>query len=313
MTTRIGGNQGATWSNISRRIKRAGLTLMELVVVLAVLAAVAGILAPLLPNLLRRAHKATDATQTGELSKAIQMYQASFISYPDNFDSLVGADGAFPTYLPTDDAADGPFGGFVKAATLTADEAGALNRVGIAFVQPLLSAPTAAPTAADYSAGFHPTMNPYPSGSTIASNKVTVSGNTTTKFAILNLPVTTTAPDGSGGTTTTTTTTKVPARFLQTLRDADPTARYVVFGVGSRSSMIGQTIQEAPMSTPQKKSFTPDNTYCRVGAIFKISGVEVERSERARFVCTVALEDDELETTEKDIVGYYQVSRDPRN
>lgn len=266
---------------------RRGLTLMELVVVLSVLAAVAAILVPLLPNLLRRAHKATDATQTSELSKAVQTYQAAYMSYPDNFDLLTTGTGGFAAFLPEDDG--NVFGGFVTSGTLTSDELGALNRVGIQFLQPLATTTTGS--------GFHPTMNPYPPGSTILTNQITVKSATNVNFAILN----------------TTAITAANPSFLQAARLSDTTARFVVFGVGPRSSMVGTIIQEAPTSVPQNKSFTPDTMYSRVGLVFKVSGVEVQRSERARLVAAVALEDDELETTEKDIIGYYQVSRDARN
>jgi hypothetical protein len=97
--------------------------------------------------------------------------------------------------------------------------------------------------------------------------------------------------------------------FLQAQYTADPTATYVVFGVGSRCSMVGQTIQDAPTSVPQEAGFTPANTYCRVGVVFKVSGNEVANADnRAKFIAAVALEDDELESTEKDLTGYYQVS-----
>ena len=98
--------------------------------------------------------------------------------------------------------------------------------------------------------------------------------------------------------------------FLQSVFAADPTARYVVFGVGARCSMVGTTVQDAPTSIPQNKSFTPETLYSRVGVVFKVSGAEVSRTERARFIAAVALEDDELETTEKDLVGYYKMAQE---
>src|SRR5436305_9294989 len=88
---------------------RRGLTLIELIVVMAILVALAAILIPLFPNMLRRAHKATDATQSGEVAKAVQMYQASYYSYPDNFDLLLDGSGAFPSYLPWNKSANGSF------------------------------------------------------------------------------------------------------------------------------------------------------------------------------------------------------------
>lgn len=281
-----------------RRIgNRCGLTLMELVVVLAVLAAVAAILVPLLPNLLRRAHKATDATQTSEVTKAMQTYQASYMSYPDNFDLLTdGTSTTFPTYLPAD---DGTFGGFVMATTLSDEERAALGRVGIQYVQPLAST-TSGPK-------FHPTMNPYPN-----SNDTVVTG---TSNPVLNNQKDITASTNANLTFAVITTTafqKNPS-FLQSARAADPTARFVVFGLGARSSAVGTVMQDAPTSVPQNKTLTPDTLYSRVGLVFKVSGVEVARTERARFIGAVALEDDELESTEKDVVGYYQASRDSRN
>jgi hypothetical protein len=101
-------------------------------------------------------------------------------------------------------------------------------------------------------------------------------------------------------------------RFLAELRK-DTTARFVVFGVGPKCAMVGRNIQDAPTSVPQKSDFTPDNTYSRVGVIFQVAGKAVDAGDgRALFVSSCALEDDELESTEKDIIGYYQVAKDPR-
>jgi prepilin-type N-terminal cleavage/methylation domain-containing protein len=271
---------------------RHGLTLMELLVVLTILVALASILIPMFPNFLRRAHKATDATQTSEMAKAIQTYQASFLSYPDNFDLLLDSNGTMPAYLPGAQTTPGAFGGFVTAGTLTSNEVGYLQNAGINFVQPLQSATAAQLPLTDPQ---HPTMNPYPAGTTVNTNATSVA-NSGLKFALVNIAAAQTANPN----------------FLQVEVANDPTAVFVVFGVGARNSMIGQTIQDAPLSVSQKKDFTPDNTYSRVGVIFKVDGVEVQKSERARFVAAVALEDDELESTEKDTVGYYGVSADPR-
>lgn len=278
--------------------RRPGLTLMELVIVLAVLAAVSAILIPLFPNLLRRTHKAVDATQSSEVAKSVQLYQSLYISYPDNFDLLTdgttpgtgGTFGAMPAYLPMDDATVGPFGGMAKAAPLTAAELAALQRAGIQYVQKM---------AVDSSVpNFHPTMHPYATN-VPASDRIDLASPAalTLNFAVLDLAAIQVANPN----------------LLAAERDMDPTARYVVFGVGARCSMVGQTMQDAPMSSPQKKTLTPDTTYCRFGVIFKVSGVEVARTERARFISSVALEDDELESTEKDVVGFHEVSCDPRN
>lgn len=261
-----------------RKVTRRGLTLMEMVVVLTILVGLAAILVPLFPNLLRRTHKATDATQTAETAKAVQLYQAAYVSYPDDYDLLTDGT-AFPAYLPGGSA--NAFGGYVTAGTLTPDQVAALNRVGILKVQKLAPDNTGA--------NFQATMNPY-AGATPAADRVDISGGTSTaNFAILNKA-------------------NITNGLLQTDIASDPTATYVVFGVGPRCSMVGKTIMNAPTSVPQDKGFTPDNTYCRIGLIYKVGGSEVAKTERARLVAVVAMEDDELESTEKDIVGYYQVA-----
>ncbi len=267
-------------SRTNLKTDRRGLTLVELVVVLAILAAVAAIVVPMLPNLLRRAHKAIDATQTSELGKAVQLYQSLFYEYPDNFDLLTSGTTGFPGYMPADGG--NVFGGFATATALTSDELGALSKVGIDKVQKLATTST------------QPTLNPY--AGTILADVVdlTLPANSGTLFALIDP----------------TNNTNIPANFLAAARANDTTARFVVFGVGPRSSMVNKVIQDAPTSVPQKSGFTPANTYSRVGVIFKVSGTEVNNADnRAVFVGSVALEDDELEATDKDIVGYYEVAR----
>lgn len=273
---------------VARRpsVRRPALTLMELVVVLSVLAALAAIVIPMFPNLLRRAHKTTDATQTQEISKAVQMYQGMYTSYPDEFDLLT--DGTnFPSYIPAD---GGPFGGFVSAGKLTAAEVAALRRVGISNVHKLATTLANVPP--------QPTLDPYEAP--YATSKTPI--DTSLNFAILD-PNTNSLFQAGGSAQS----------FLANVRAANTVGgvepRFVVFGVGSRCTMVGKVIQDAPTSIPQNKDFTPATLYSRVGVIFMVSGDEVTRSERARFIAAVALEDDELELTEKDIVGYYQVAR----
>ncbi len=257
---------------------RTGLTLMELVVVLAILAGLAAILVPLFPNLLRRTHKATDATQTAEVAKAVQLYQASYVSYPDQFDLLTDGTATPIAYLPGAGSATGAFGGAVTFGPLsgangaTVPAADALGRVGIAKGWTLATATT------------QPTLAPYDP----AAAATALSGST--NVAVVNNA-----------------SANIPAELKQLIA-RDPTARFVVFGVGQRCTMVGKVMMNAPTSVPQEKGFTPDNTYCRVGVIFLVAGAEVEKTERARFVLAVALEDDELESTEKDVVGYYNVS-----
>ncbi|MCA9264687.1 MAG: prepilin-type N-terminal cleavage/methylation domain-containing protein [Planctomycetales bacterium] len=263
----------------SRR-RRRGLTLMELVVVMTVLAALAAILIPLLPNLLRRAHKVTDATQSQELAKSVQLYQALYISYPEEWDLMTdGTTTTAPAFVPADD--DSPFGGGAYIGTLNAEEVAALRRVGIERVHAFGDG-----TAAD----FHPTKNPYAAAVTAPT---TLTADTTEVFVI----------DGTGSTLG-----ALPVEIQNTIL-RDPTARFVLFGCGSRCTAVGKVIQNAPTSVPQNKEFTPSTLYARTGVIFQVAGVGIDNTtERARFIGAVALEDDELESTETDLIGYYDVA-----
>ena len=140
----------------------------------------------------------------------------------------------------------------------------------------------------------HPTMNPYVG--TILTDRVTLDPTVlTTNFMVLDRTAIAAANPS----------------FMQTESRVRP--HRPLCSVRCRSALHDgrKTIEDSPTSVPQKKEFTPDNTYSRVGVIFKVSGTEVVKSERARFIAAVALEDDELETTEKDIVGYYEVASSP--
>lgn len=265
------------------QIRRQGLTLMEMVVVLSILAALAAIMIPLFPNILRRAHKATDATQTSEVAKAVQLYQALYLSYPNDLDLLLTATGADPDYLPGIGTGAGVFGGFTTTYALQQADVDALGRVGITTVMPLIATNPA-----------HPTMNPYPSADPTA-DRLTLAAGTTVR--ILNNA----AIWGTNGTN------GLNPSFLQAAHATDPDATYMLVGVGPRSSMVSKVMQDAPQSVPQNNGFTPSTRYSRVGLIFKIKGAEVTQTERARFIAAVALEDDELEQTDKDISGYYDV------
>ena len=97
------------------RGRRRGMTLLELVVVMGILVGLAAILVPLMPNMLRRAHKATDATQSGELAKAIQTCQAATYSYPDRWDSLTDKEWESPGVFAGLGNTRGVFGGFVNS------------------------------------------------------------------------------------------------------------------------------------------------------------------------------------------------------
>lgn len=132
------------------RRARRGLTLMELIVVLVILIGLAGILIPLFPSLIGRAHTSAGATNDAEVTKAMQVHEATYFSYPDHYDSLLGTGGtALFAKLPTDGV--NPVGGATELnfAPLTAATAASLANAGVANVWDLDDATS------------DPTFNPY--------------------------------------------------------------------------------------------------------------------------------------------------------
>ncbi|MFO0802969.1 MAG: hypothetical protein U0791_07575 [Gemmataceae bacterium] len=156
--------------------RRRALTLMELIVVLVILVGLAGILIPLFPSLIGRTHTASGATNDSELTKAIQVHEATYFQYPDQFDSLMGTGStALFAKLPTDGM--NPVGGSTELnfAALTAGTATALTNAGIVNVWDLNDA------TAD------PTFNPYGAARVLAAGgNVAVLG--TAAITRMNLP-----------------------------------------------------------------------------------------------------------------------------
>jgi prepilin-type N-terminal cleavage/methylation domain-containing protein len=140
---------------------RNGLSLIELLVVLVVLVALAGVIIPLLPSFIGRAHTSTGATNTGEVTKAIQMFEATYSQYPDQFDSLLGTGGtAFFQKLPGGTTGGLTTGANASLAVSALDAGGlaALTNAGITQVWDLSDTTT------------EPTFNPYGAIRTLAAS-----------------------------------------------------------------------------------------------------------------------------------------------
>jgi len=68
---------------------RRAFTLVELIVVLMILVGLAAVLIPAVTDMVDRTNRSTSASNIGEIAGAIQRYDAQYMSYPDNFDSLM--------------------------------------------------------------------------------------------------------------------------------------------------------------------------------------------------------------------------------
>ncbi|MEL6612909.1 MAG: type II secretion system protein, partial [Bacteroidota bacterium] len=120
--------------NMQRRVtaRRAGLTLIELVVVLTILTALGGLLVPIIGGMIDRTHFAKCAVTIPDLSRQISRSYASNLRYPDTWDSLmdVAAPGTLFPKLP----GGGDAGGELVAGTIDGAQAAAFIAIGITEV-----------------------------------------------------------------------------------------------------------------------------------------------------------------------------------
>ena len=73
----------------NRRTNRRAFTLVELIVVLTILVGLAGVLIPAVTDMIERTNRSTSAINISEVAGAIQRYDAQYMTYPNNLDSLM--------------------------------------------------------------------------------------------------------------------------------------------------------------------------------------------------------------------------------
>ncbi len=290
---------------------RPGLTLIELLVVLTILIALAAILIPMMPNVLSRSHDSSSATNISEISRAVQTYNQLYFGFPNNLDNLIeaGSGTGSGTALLGTLAGPTPLNGQVVAAPLNAQQATALNNIGITSLANLTgSAPAGNPN-------WSPTFSPY---TTIPPSTTAIVGTTATTGTGGTATSTTTYPTVAflTGTATITgtgssATTGVPTGGVLaavTKLGASPTGTYVVFGFGLANSAIGQVVQECPVHFPDQSTISPANFYERYGLIFKVSDSAYPTMQNAVFVGVVCLLDDGIESAGDHIQDFFNLS-----
>jgi prepilin-type N-terminal cleavage/methylation domain-containing protein len=80
-------------SFVKHRMNRNAFTLVELIVVLTILVGLAGVLIPAVTDMIARTNRSTSAINISEVAGAIQRYDAQYMTYPNNLDSLMFDDG----------------------------------------------------------------------------------------------------------------------------------------------------------------------------------------------------------------------------
>jgi prepilin-type N-terminal cleavage/methylation domain-containing protein len=218
--------------------RRPGLTLVELVVVMAILVALAGIIIPLIPGLIGRAETSGRATNSQEIFKAIQTYEASYTRYPSDWDALTDGTTTPLTYVNGFTGTTPP----LAITALTAGQSAALSSAGITRLQLMATTPT----------GTNETFNPY----------ADVNDRTTQA-----IPITSTS-------TPNVVTLTNAGQFQLGLSDNASTSAgtFVVVGFGRRCSLVGTGANEAAVNFFDNAGLSPDTRYSRYGIVFAVAG-----------------------------------------
>ncbi|MEM8713499.1 MAG: type II secretion system protein [Planctomycetota bacterium] len=220
---------------VARATRRAGLTLIELVVVLTILVALGSLLVPVIGNALTRSHVATCASNIPETTKLLSLAALSG-NYGDGWTTGVyeADDTAVNNSATSLGAGFGGAGGAGGLAPqpLTADDVAALQGIGMTNVFD-----HGVPTAT----GYDPTFE---------------TGLTTETIAIGTQVLTL---DAAGAA----------AAYLPA---AAAGQKYIWLGIDRTWSLLGTLTPEPPVHFGDTEGFLPQQVYSRFGAIFRLEG-----------------------------------------
>lgn len=242
------------------KFPHSGFTLIELLVVVGILVALAGALLPKLDRIDQKTNKGIAASNITGTSRYIQTYRILHNVYPDNWDSLVKADGSLaqaptvngPGLEPqtTGGTADGALSSGpnkLTTVTLTAPFVRSLERMNIATVLDWDAA------GGNISGGAGAPTDLFNTKRTIAAGG---------KFATLNATGSTADGDAKDIVNQIYPANKLPGG----VSGATPAGKQlVVFGFGPLNQAIGDVVQDCPAYSNTDSS----KYYCRFLAVFE--------------------------------------------
>jgi len=252
--------------NYNKIARQAGMTLIELTVVLLVLVGLAGLMIPYVTGFVGKTHDATGSNNIQALSTAISRFEGEKGRYPKNMDSLIlgagGASGTLTNYTMADVMGMSQMMayGFAPLDIAVADAtAPAQTAVGVASAVcgSLLKAGITAVQDMDISTltGFNATFNNSVAGSVA--------------FGTL-MPANT----GCAGTIVEVTAGKVASAFSRTIDITSggdfENKKFVAFGIGQESELVGRTMQEASVHFAKDADMNASQAYNRFIAIFAV-------------------------------------------
>ncbi|MCK4840814.1 MAG: type II secretion system protein [Methylococcales bacterium] len=265
----------------TKKARQAGMTLIELTVVLLVLIGLAGLMIPYVSGFVSKTHDSTGSSNAARANQSILQYEAQFFKAPNNLESLINGvagtvaatDTVCTTALATNIYCKMMATGFYTPLTLTADHVASLNAASITQVldnnpdttdATFQSVNTAPRTfiATEFLAGVSAT--PSAGITTVADHLVEAFGGQQSDY------------DNTDGT----------------VDGVDGCFDYVAFGIGDANSMIGRTMQSAPIHFANTADMGATNKYNRFVAVYKVdasnvapcSGAGTMMREKAKFI-----------------------------
>ena len=214
----------------SRRTKtrRAGLTLIELVMVLVILLTLAALIVPMVDSIRRTSDKATASFVMEQAVENVSMYRTLVGDYPENLDALLAGDGtaASTTYyskLPSKITSK------TAIVALSADEIDSLDKINIDTVMHHEEDPAAGTVYRNFpgNSGVNPRVTADGDSFLVITDANIIASVYPGKvFDPATGIITLAAGGGPGG--------------------EDKTARLVLFGIGPNNEAVGKTMMTAP-------------------------------------------------------------------
>jgi len=228
--------------------RQAGMTLIELTVVLLVLIGLAGLLMPYVGGFVTKTHDSTGASNLSAVNRAIMQYEASYQQFPDRLDSLTNAtDGVYTKLM-------GPK--CLAPVQLSVAQAGAFGMAGLDSIMQMDSATTDATFAAT-------------NGTELPVSMMTAAADQPFVATLTHLM----GCNAAAGPSMAISNTNLKG-VITRKPDVDM-FDYVVFGVGSDSSLVGKTIATAPVHFAQQGAMGPKSKYNRFGVVFEVPNATV--------------------------------------
>lgn len=229
--------------NVREPRLRAGLTLLELVVVLVILAALAALVVPRLSGVVAQSSAATNANIVDDVNRSVGLFEARYGKQPSGWDSLLSSSDAYftklhPNLTQTTDVTKPK----LQIGTLDAGQAQSLQLAGITGFHDADEARVAPPS--DNSSVFR-FLSTGKKVVMLVKDSITAGHGST--FIDKAFSINQYRKDGRG---------------KQVLADYE----YVVVGLGGPTSIKGMTMQEIPLV----QSANPVQYYARVLCVYRI-------------------------------------------